>query len=98
MVEYVIQIKRRITTNAGVSVKIKKNIICAKNIIFAIVLHVVVKIVNMSEVLFKYTCDEIIEETKTVTTKQAPTNLYILLAILLITIAFLRATSFTVAS
>ena len=51
MVEYVIQIKRRITTNAGVGVKIQKNIICAKNIIFAIVLHVVVKVVDMSEVL-----------------------------------------------
>ena len=51
MVEYVIQIKRGIMTNAGVNVKIQKNIICAKNIIFAIVLHVAVKMVNMSEVL-----------------------------------------------
>ena len=51
MIEYVIQIKRGIMTNAGVNVKIQKNIICAKNIIFAIVLHVAMKMENMSEVL-----------------------------------------------
>ena len=45
MVENVIQIK--ITINVGASVKILKNIVCAKKIIFGILLHVVEKMVNI---------------------------------------------------
>ena len=41
------RIKNGITINVGVSVKIQKNIICAKKIIFGILQHVVVKMVNM---------------------------------------------------
>ena len=48
MVESVIQIRRGITINIDASVKIqKKNIFCAKNIKFGILLHVVVKMVNI---------------------------------------------------
>ena len=43
MVENVTQIKSGITINVVVSAKIKKNI-CAKKIIFEILLHVLVKI------------------------------------------------------
>ena len=74
MVESVIQIKNRIMINVGVSVK---NIIYVKKIIFGILLHVVKKFLVCSE-NGKYlasimddsviTCDEIIEETKTVPT------------------------------
>ena len=47
MVENVIQIKSGITINVGASVKILKNIVCAKKIIFGILLHVVEKMVNI---------------------------------------------------
>ena len=47
IVESVIQIKSGITVNVDVSVKIKKNIACAKKLIFGILLHVVVKMVNI---------------------------------------------------
>ena len=47
MSENVIQIKSRITRNVDVSVKIWKNTICAKNIIFGVVLHVVAEMVNI---------------------------------------------------
>ena len=47
MVKNVIQIRRRITINVSASVKIQKNIVCAKKIIFRILLHVVAKIVNI---------------------------------------------------
>ena len=42
----VIQIKNGITINADVIVKIIKNIVSAKHIIFGILLHVLVKMVN----------------------------------------------------
>ena len=47
MIENVIQAKNGITINVGVSVKIQKNIMCAKKIIFGILLHAVVKMANM---------------------------------------------------
>ena len=47
MVENVIKIKSEITINIGVSAKNQKNVICAKKIIFGILLHVVVKMVNI---------------------------------------------------
>ena len=47
MVENVIQIKSGITINVGASVKILKNIVCSKKIIFGILLHVVEKMVNI---------------------------------------------------
>ena len=49
MVENVIQIKSGI--NIDVSVKIRKSIICAKKIIFAILLHLVVKMVHIYQLL-----------------------------------------------
>ena len=51
MVENVIQIKSGITINVGASVKILKNIVCAKKIIFGILLHVVEKMVNIQKAL-----------------------------------------------
>ena len=48
MVEYIIQIKSRITIN---EYKNLKKIMCAKNIIFGILLDVVVKMVNIWHVL-----------------------------------------------
>ena len=51
MVENVIQIKSGITINVGASVKFLKNIVCAKKIIFGILLHVVEKMVNIQKAL-----------------------------------------------
>ena len=50
-VENVTQIKSRITINVGVSLKIRKNRIGEKIYIFRIMLHVLVKMVNIYEVL-----------------------------------------------
>ena len=47
MAENVIQIKSGETINVDVGVKIWKNIICAKKIIFGILLHVAAKVVNI---------------------------------------------------
>ena len=47
----IIHIKSRKRISVGSSVKIKKNIVCLKKIIFGILLHVIVKIANMLEVL-----------------------------------------------
>ena len=47
MVENVNPIKNGITMNVDVSVKIQKKIGCVKNIIFKILLHVTVKMVNI---------------------------------------------------
>ena len=47
IVEDVIQIKSRITIKVDVSVKIQKNIMCVKKIIFGILLHVVEKMANI---------------------------------------------------
>ena len=47
MLESVIQIKSTIKTNIDVSVKILKNIMCTKLIIFGIFQHEVVKMVNI---------------------------------------------------
>ena len=68
MLEHVIQIKSGIMINANVSVKIRKIIICAKRIIFTILLHVVVKMINVRSIIDDtvITCGDIIEETKTV--------------------------------
>ena len=46
-VENVTRIKIRIKVNVHKSVKIKKKILCARKIIFRILLHVVVKMVNI---------------------------------------------------
>ena len=51
MIENVSQIKNGITINGGASEKIGKNLMCAKMVIFGILLHVVAKMVNMQEVL-----------------------------------------------
>ena len=45
MLESVIQMKKGITINVDVSVKILKNIMCEKK--FGIMVHVIVKIVNI---------------------------------------------------
>ena len=50
MVENVTQIKSGITISVGVSVKILKNIMCAKMVTFGILLHVVVEMVSLKEV------------------------------------------------
>ena len=47
MVVNVIQIKSRITIYVGSSVKTQKNTMCRKDIIFEVLLHVVVKMVNI---------------------------------------------------
>ena len=47
MLENVIQIKSGIMENVDVGIKIGKNIICAINIIFGILIHVVVEMVNI---------------------------------------------------
>ena len=47
MVENATQIKNGIPINDGKSVKIQKSIVCVKKIIFGILLHVSVKMVNM---------------------------------------------------
>ena len=48
MIETVIQMKSGIMINDnGANVKIQKDIACAKNIIFGILLHVAVKVVNI---------------------------------------------------
>ena len=72
-----------------------KNIICVKNIIFGLLLHLAAKMVNI-DVLLTIKCDEIIEETKTIPTnfnakKVACRTQYfcILLVFLLITIVLL---------
>ena len=51
MEEIVILIKSGIMINVDVSVKIWKNILCVKKIIFGILLHAVVKMVNTYQVL-----------------------------------------------
>ena len=51
MEESVILIKSGIMINVDVSVKIWKNILCVKKIIFGILLHAVVKMVNTYQVL-----------------------------------------------
>ena len=76
------------------SVIIQKNSVCAKEVIFEILQHVVAKMENIigDSVI---TCDEIIEETiprkciatTTVVTKCISTNFYTLLAFLLMAIA-----------
>ena len=51
MVENVTQIKSGIMVSVGVNVRIHKSIICVKNIILEMLLHVPVKMVDMKEVL-----------------------------------------------
>ena len=52
MLENVTRIKIGIMINVGVSVKIKKIIVCVKKIIFGILLHVAVKMVNIIIVIY----------------------------------------------
>ena len=96
MVENVTWIRSGITINAGVNVKIQKNI-STKKVIFWNPARYSYKngkyersIIGDSVVI----CNEIIEETiktKTIQTKSTSTNFYILLSFLLITIALLIA-------
>ena len=51
MVEDITGIKAKITINISVSPKVHKNMMSIKNIIFGILLHVNVKIVDMQQVL-----------------------------------------------
>ena len=51
MAKNVTWIKTGITISVGVSVKIHKSIVCTKKVILGILQHVVVKMVNMQEVL-----------------------------------------------
>ena len=48
MIKNVIQMKSGIKINVGASVKIQKNIACARKDIFEVLLHVVVKMINRS--------------------------------------------------
>ena len=76
---------------------------CAKNVIFGILLHIVIKVVNyLASIIVDsvITCDKIIEETKTVSTNfnskkvtYKTKTFYILLVFLLIIIALLIAVS-----
>ena len=87
MAENVTQIKSAITINVGVSVKIWKNIMCAKKIYFWNLAtcscengKYVGSIIDDSVIM----CDEIIKEaknvpTKIVTTNNISVNLYILI-------------------
>ena len=47
MVKNVIQTKSETTINVDVSAKIKENIMCVKKIIFGILAHVLVKMLNI---------------------------------------------------
>ena len=51
MVEKVTGIKSGITINFCVTAKVQKNIMSQRKVIFGILLHVVVNMVNMDEVL-----------------------------------------------
>ena len=51
MVENVTWVKSGIEIGFGVSVKIQKNIVCAKKVIFGILQHVAAKMVNIQGVL-----------------------------------------------
>ena len=51
MVENVIPIKSGLMVVIDVSIKFQKNIMCAKKIIFEILLHVVMKMVNVQQIL-----------------------------------------------
>ena len=57
IVEIVIQIKSEITINVGVSVKIQNIIVCAKNIIFGILLHEVAEMVSFTDDLVSFADD-----------------------------------------
>ena len=101
----VARIKSGIMITVGVSVKIQKNIVCAKKGVFwnpatcSCKNGKYVRSIGDSVVI----CDEIIEKTKSpstkivltksTSTKTVLTNFYILLAFLLITIALLTAVS-----
>ena len=102
IVENVTRIESGITIDYSLKTKNGKNIMCAKKIMFRILLHVIMKMTKYLR-SFIYdsmtACDEIIESTKTVPTKCTPTktvptkststNFYILLIFSLITIALL---------
>ena len=75
MGENVTWIKSGIIINA--SAKIKESIMCAKKIIFEILLHQVVKMVNSESIIrnLVFTCDETIKPTKTAPAKSTSKNL-----------------------
>ena len=54
MAKNVTWIKTGITISVGVSVEIHKSIVCRKKVILGILQHVVVKMVNMQEVLLMF--------------------------------------------
>ena len=62
MVENVIPIKNGITINFDASVKIIKNIMCEKKVIYGIQLLVVAKMLNNKQVSLTSQWDEIIEK------------------------------------
>ena len=100
MVKNVSQIKSETTINVGVGVKTWKNIMCAKKMTFGILLHVFVKMVNMTELLLviQWLCVIKLKRKKEVPTKPIPrksteANFYILLAFLLTTIELLITVS-----
>ena len=49
MVEGVIQVKSGIMTNVGASVKIQRNIVFVKKIIYGIILYIVAKKINIQQ-------------------------------------------------
>ena len=49
IIKNVTWIKSGIAKSVGVSIKIQKNILCAKNVIFGILQYVATKVVNMQE-------------------------------------------------
>ena len=66
MVENVTLIKSWIMISVSVSVKIQKNIVSAKKVIFGILQHVTVKIIGDSVVI----CNEIRDATKSTSKKK----------------------------
>ena len=104
MVENIIQIKMEIKVNVDVNAKIRENIMCAKEIIFGIAVHVFSKKGNCLGYISGDSvirCNEIMKTTKTFRTKTIPINFnltkltfktensYILVTFLLITISLL---------
>ena len=77
MAENIIQIKMEIMVNVDVNAKIWENIMCPKEIIFGIVVHVFSKrgkclgYISGDSVI---RCNEIMKTTKTFRTKTIPTN------------------------
>ena len=102
MVENVTRIINGISANIGVSVKLqKKHLVCVEKAIFGILLHVVVKMVNMQEVLLTIQWLRVMKlkiQQKQFQQKQFQQILIkrLILNLILIIIALLRALVFIV--